>query len=475
MLAHLRVSARRFARSLLDAKPRPQRRAPSCEERSSPAPAFGVSTAGVGTMNSAVAVPREPSDPGRPRIAMALYGDLTYDSRVRKEARTLAAAGYDVVIACLAGDRARGDLPAGVTIQVRLPRGPLVIPGSRNPFFSGRGGRLSRIRSRAGWLIAYARGLREWGRLAVEAAGPVDAWHAHDLTGLAAIAPSLDRRVPIVYDSHELYLETGTAAILPGPARRILQRYEKRLVARAAAVITVNDEIAAELRTRYRPRSTAVVHNCPVLGTPKTAASPIREATGVPGAAPIALYHGGLIAGRGIEPLMEALLTPGLEDVHLVLMGYGDKRDALLALARSDVWRERLHMLEPVPPESILAWVGSADVGVMVNPGRTLNDLYSSPNKLFECLAAGTPVITSDFPTLRRIVMDNVGGPLGAVCDPKDVSAIASSIRSVLRLGPTEMAVLRSRCRQAAEERWNWEHEARVLLSVYANLGLRGE
>jgi glycosyltransferase involved in cell wall biosynthesis len=133
-----------------------------------------------------------------------------------------------------------------------------------------------------------------------------------------------------------------------------------------------------------------------------------------------------------------------------------------------------MHVLDPVPPSALLAWVASADIGAMVNPGRTLNDVYSSPNKLFECLAAGTPVVTSDFPTLRRIIIDNPGGPLGAVCDPGNVEAIATSIRSILSLGPADMGALRTRCRQAAEERWNWDLEARTLLSVYANLGLRG-
>ena len=74
------------------------------------------------------------SRPARPHVAMALYGDLTYDSRVRKEARSLAEAGYDVTIVCLASGETRTDLPTNVTILVRLPTGALVIPGSSNPF-----------------------------------------------------------------------------------------------------------------------------------------------------------------------------------------------------------------------------------------------------------------------------------------------------------------------------------------------------
>ncbi len=187
-----------------------------------------------------------------------------------------------MTIVCLASGGARTDLPGNVTVLVRLPTGAMVMPGSSNPFFTGREGRIAVIRGRVSWLVNYVRGLREWGRLAVEAAGPVDVWHAHDLTGLAAIVPSLRHRVPLVYDSHELFLESGTAATLPRLARRILRYYEKRLVSSAAALITVNDEIAAELRRRYQPRRVAVVHNCPVLATPQPSGSPLRDATGIP-------------------------------------------------------------------------------------------------------------------------------------------------------------------------------------------------
>ena len=407
----------------------------------------------------------------RPRVGMVLYGDLTFDSRVRKEARTVAEAGYDVTIVCLASESSSPDLPANVKILVVRPPGRTVVRGASNPFFAIRGSRVEALRQRLAWLIAYARGLRSWGRLAAAACGQIDIWHAHDMTGLVAIVPNLRTDVPVVYDSHELYLETGTAARLPAPMRRALRAYERRLVSRASAVVTVNDEIADVLRHRYRPRRIEVVHNCPGRWSPP----PVRpmllhQAAGVPVDAPIVLYHGGMTADRGVEQLMEALLTEQLLDTHLVLMGFGDKRDEYLTAAQSAKWQGRIHVLDPVPPSSLLPWVASADVGVMPNPGRTLNDRFSSPNKLFECLAAGTPVVASNFPTMRRVVIDNPSGPLGAVCDPMSPVAIADAIRSIVRLDPTEMAALRARCLRAAAERWNWEHETEGLIRVYSDL-----
>jgi glycosyltransferase involved in cell wall biosynthesis len=402
---------------------------------------------------------------------MALYGDVTHDSRVRREAKSLADAGYAVTIVCLASEGARLDLPANIEVVTRLPVGPQVIPGSSNPFFDRRVSRADTLRRRIAWLGSYVLGLRAWGRLAVDAAGSVDIWHAHDLTGLAAITPHVARGVPIVYDSHELFLDTGTALRIPAPARTFLRAYERRLVARASATITVNEAVADTIRKRYRPRVLRAVHNCPDRWVqPSLRPTCVRDAAGIAEDVPVVLYHGALSADRGIEQLMEALLEPGLEDLTLVLMGGGELRERYVRAAMESRWRGRVHVLDPVPPSDLLTWVASADIGALPIQPTTLNHRLSTPNKLFECLAAGIPVIASDFPTLRRIIVDNPGGPLGAVCDPRDVQAIGAVIRSMIRLTPGEMAVLQGRCRTAAEERWNWDREARTLLAVYAQI-----
>jgi glycosyltransferase involved in cell wall biosynthesis len=405
---------------------------------------------------------------------MALFGDVTYDSRVRKEARTLAQAGYDVTIACLASGGASTDLPANVRIVVVEQPGASVSRGFSNPFFAKAGSRIAALIQRITWLFGYGRGLRSWGRLAIERAGPVDVWHAHDLTGLAAIVPHLDRGSAVVYDSHELFLETGTALRLPSFARRLLRAYERRLVSRTQAVITVNDEIARVLGRRYRPRRIEVVHNCPERWTPPIPAPElIREAADIPDGAAIVLYHGGLTAGRGIDALLESMLADGLGQVHLVLMGFGDMRHELQAASRAERWDGRIHLLDPVPPSELLSWVASADVGAMPNPGATRNDYFSSPNKLFECFAAGVPVVASDFPTMRRIVLDDAEGPLGALCDPNRTESIGAAIASIVGLSPEGRDAFKTRCRRAAADRWNWETEVLRILSIYSEIESR--
>ena len=407
---------------------------------------------------------------GRPRVGMILYGDLTFDSRVRREARSLALAGFDVVIACLADESTSDDLPPNVSVLVWPIVQASAQPGALNPFRAPRRNRVTSLVRGASWFLGYSRSLRSWGRSVTAAVGPVDAWHANDLTGLVALAPTLGRGIPIVYDVHDLLLESGTALRLPSPARSLLQRYEGRLVADVAAVVTVNRGLAEVLQRRYRPKRIEVLHNYPDRWSPPVRRPTLlREATGIPEDAPIILSHGMLSPGRGIEQLMQALLLPGLEFAHLVLMGFGEgtryaEEASRLALGR------RVHVLDAVPPSDLLAWVASADVGAVLHPGSKLNDFNKTPNKLFECLAAGTPVVASDFPLMRSFVIEDSAGALGIVCDPSNIEDVASALRSILGLDPRAMESLRARCIAAAQSHLNWQAEVSRLTSLYGEL-----
>src|SRR5690349_20844175 len=121
----------------------------------------------------------------RPRIAMALYGDITHDSRVIREAETLATEGWAVRVYSLAGTPPPGSAFESVAV---LPRGASVMPDGSSPFLRvSSESRLAKLRARVAWAIGYARTLRAWGRTIVPDAGDVDIWHAHDLTGLFAV------------------------------------------------------------------------------------------------------------------------------------------------------------------------------------------------------------------------------------------------------------------------------------------------
>jgi glycosyltransferase involved in cell wall biosynthesis len=199
--------------------------------------------------------------------------------------------------------------------------------------------------------------------------------------------------------------------------------------------------------------------------------SGLREASDVPASAPLILYHGSFTHHRGIEQLAEAMLQPGLESAHLVLLGFGGIRNELEGLVMEPRFEGRLHLVDAVPPGELLDWVAGADVDVIPLQHSTLNHWLCTPNKLWESLAAGVPVVVSDFPAMRPIVLDDPAGALGAVCDPADPASIARAIRTIIESPPEARAELRRRCLEAAHVRWNWEQESATLAELYADLG----
>ncbi len=466
------------------------------------------------------------------RIVMFVFNDCTTDARVLREAASLTKAGHTVTImarprdlASTAVERERRDgfeivrvpLPTGWKrwyilgrypwrgrwwVRFRLlfdvrrgPRGWIellwLLPVTagwlgwialRTPFYL-LFRRLRPVRPSGGdtidWLTRWQFSIRGWARSAAVAAPDADAYHGHDLSGLPGAIAAAERRgrtgpgsrPAVVYDSHEIYVASGRIAKLPAWARRFLVRQERAWVRGIDALVTVNQSLAENLGQRYGPRRVVVVRNCPARWDPPAHRPDLlRQAAGIPADAPVVLYHGGFSAHRGMEEILEALLEPGMERVHAVFLGYGSERANLVTRVADPRYGARAHVLDAVPPHELPPWVASADVGVMPIQRSTLNHYLSTPNKLFESLAAGVPVVVSDFPEMRRIVLDDPDGPLGAACDPADPASIARAIRGVLERTPDDMAGLRARCLRAAHERYNWETEVTRLVTLYRDL-----
>src|SRR5688500_15035921 len=139
----------------------------------------------------------------------------------------------------------------------------------------------------------------------------------------------------------------------------------------------------------------------------------------------------------------------------------------LRSLAEAPSVNGRIHVMPPVPPDVLDRYVAGADAVAILNQPASLNELLSTPNKLFEALGAGVPVVTSDFPLRREIVVEGSDGPLGVMCDPTNRSSIAASLAFLLTKPLEAREAQRSRCLDAAHRRWNWEREQESLLAAY--------
>jgi glycosyltransferase involved in cell wall biosynthesis len=421
---------------------------------------------------------------------MFVRNDVTVDARVLKEAATLHDAGHAVTIVGIP----RSGTPHQVErvaqdgfeiVRVPLPRWRRWWRWLRAPSRVWTMIRSRSLHARAGarmdgldWLAMWRFGTLGWARDAARIAGAADVYHGHDLTGLPAAVLARRRHNPgarLVYDSHELYIDSAATVGRPGWAVDWLRRREVDWAGEADALVTVSDGYAEHLRPRLGIDRVVVVHNCPPRPTePAERTNLIRDALGLPAGTRVVLYTGGLRAGRGVEELALAMLEPGLEHAHLAFLGFGPLAADVEALGANPRFGGRIHLLPPVAPTDVVRWVSSADVaGMAIQPTNRSYEL-STPNKLFEALAAGVPVAGSDFPGFRSIVADNAEGPLGRLFDPTSPASIGAAIRWILDLPPDEYAAMAERARRAAIDSWNWETESARLVELYRDLEVRG-
>lgn len=383
---------------------------------------------------------------------MLLHKSVEHDSRVRREASALAAAGHHVTVLELAAVA-----PAERTLDGFRRRSVLPAPWLRR-----------------GLPAALRRPLMlVWFVLGVVSERP-DVVHAHDA---AMLAPGLvgARLVGarLVYDSHELatgvpYRERAWASLVGA--------IERLAVPRCDAVITVSQGIAERLAERYRPaRTPLVLRN---VATPAAAgradgadgadglrrtldAGGLRRTLRIGPEAPLVLHQGAPAPDRGCEVLVDAVTR--LPGVRLAFLGdpepgYGERLAALIALRGVG---DRVSLLPSVPLAELLSWTAEADVGVTLLQDSCENHRLALPNKLFEYIAAGVPVVAGELPEIGKLVR---GYGVGWCVAPDDPAAVADGLTAALRHRRDPQ--LQERLARAASE-LSWSREQVRLIELY--------
>ncbi|NPA71831.1 MAG: glycosyltransferase family 4 protein [Gammaproteobacteria bacterium] len=230
----------------------------------------------------------------------------------------------------------------------------------------------------------------------------------------------------------------------------------------------MNESIAVELAKRYKIPRPLVIMNTPSLSMIDINEdfrniNTLRKSLNINNNEPIILYQGGFSSNRGLENLVHAMTY--IDKGILVFLGWGPLEAHLRRLSEKLNLTNRVFFHPPVPQAELLHYTKGATVGVIPYRATSLNNYYSTPNKLFEYLMAGIPVVASDFPELRRIIKKY---HIGLTFDPEDPKSIADAINTLL----TNSRLYRQMKNNINEAivHFNWEREAQKLLDLYKNI-----
>jgi glycosyltransferase involved in cell wall biosynthesis len=193
----------------------------------------------------------------------------------------------------------------------------------------------------------------------------------------------------------------------------------------------------------------------------------LRQAMGIHVSTPIILHLGGIGPGRGLETLVRAMQRVETPAVALLLgdgapISYSnDLRALVIALGLT----HRIYFHPAVAPDDVCSLSADATIGVATTEDVCLNHKLSLPNKLFEYLQAGLPVIVSDLPEMTSVI-ERYG--VGETVPEGDAMALAKGLNRLLS-SPTKLQRYHQMAKAAAGE-LHWGREQFKLVDIYRQL-----
>jgi glycosyltransferase involved in cell wall biosynthesis len=431
---------------------------------------------------------------GRPRAVVLVANVAAPYSRGLRVARSLAEAGFEVEIAARTGEGQPVEERDGEVVirrygstgrWARWAESPSAKPSLARKVVIRSFRLLARVvpvlrrfpvptpdalRKVAFWPLP----VRGWWTVLRKDLPPADLYHA---CGILTIGVALDlaksarqqgRAGKVVYDVIDVILDSNNYSNVPAPILKTYRWKERRWVGRADAIVTVNEPIARHLVRIWhlRERPTVLLNCQPRRTLPNARPDLIRATTGIPPKRKIVVFLGRLGRERGIEQAEEAVMR--LEDAALVLIGFGPWADELRRRDGEPRFVGRHFTLPPVHPDEVTEWTASADLSIIAVPANSLNQRLSTPNKFWESLTSGTPVVLGrDLEVMRAIVETEA---VGVVADPSDPLDLARALGDVLEGPADRYDAMRARCLRITAERYNWETAVQPYLARVQDL-----
>jgi glycosyltransferase involved in cell wall biosynthesis len=383
------------------------------------------------------------------------------DSRTFKQAASMSRLGYDSVVVEFMRSASRDGLVFELrTVEDRAAAAP--VP----PNASGAGTQPVATPPPSGRLAETWRALRRlrsyvlefllrFGRDTAQATPEADLYYLHGYLQYPAVfLHRRRRRVPFIYDAHDVYSLIAPRDTLANRLQSWFRdRVEAACVRRAAEIVTVSPGCADLIEARYGRRP-VVVRNCADLRLDE-AAMDIREATGLGDDAFLLVHPGNAKPGLAFDEALTCL-SQLPERVHLAFVGAG--YEAYEQRARERGLASRVHFLPPVNPTHVDSLIRSADAAVLLYQGVTPSHEHMLPNGFFHAVAAGLPILYPELPDLSALAAEY---DLGLPIDPADPDSVAAQVSALLG-DPTRLAGYGASA-ERARQTLNWEHEEGVL------------
>ena len=256
-----------------------------------------------------------------------------------------------------------------------------------------------------------------------------------------------------MFDAHELFPEVPEVVSRPF-VRMFWRKIEDIFFPRLKYCYTVCQSIAKYYNYLYGT-DMKVVRNIPSYKDvpEKTCHAPIDT-----GGRHLLLYQGAVNKGRGVDWLIKAM--PLLDDCILYICGDGDLLDEMKRLAKDTGVNDRVIFTERIPAAELDYYTMQAEVGFVLLDNIGLSYYYSLPNRIFDYMRFGVPVIATDFPEISAIVKKHNTGLLTRDHSPQHLAAL---IREITDTKTTLFD--KDKIRQTAKD-FTWENEEAVILDT---------
>ena len=368
------------------------------------------------------------------KVVISVVSDLVTDQRVHRTALTARMKGANVV---LVGRKLKSSLPMN----------------SRAYYF-----KRFRLLFETGPLFYACYNIRLFFFLLFHRC---DLLIANDLdTLLANYLVSKIKKIPLIYDTHEYFTEVPELVNRPR-VQRIWKWIERKIFPSLKNVMTVNDSIAEIYRKEYKV-NIAVVRNIPISDYFNDALEHplVRNDFQLPAGTFIFILQGaGINVDRGAEEAVEAMQW--VNDALLLIVGGGDVIEHLKQKTIELGLQEKVRFIPKQPLQQLKHLTRLADAGLTLDKNTNLNYRFSLPNKLFDYIHAGLPVLASDLPEVSAIINKYEIGKIVSKHEPVTIAAAMNEMMN----DDKQFAHWKENVKLAANE-LTWENESLRLLKV---------